>query len=254
MSTPTYDIYFRAEILPGQDESLVKARIGSMFKANDAKIAQLFSGKAIAIKKGVDKAAAVKYQLAAGATAVIPASTPPQRQPCTKPVVQSNSVTATPHVDVQVPSNTEKRQSPSTQEKGSWDVLPPGSDVLRPAERRVIEDANIDTSAIKLASIFAQVDEKPAPPSAPDTQHISMAAAGSDMNPDRPEPIAELELDLSALELAEAGARMSDEATEVAPLALDLSSITTAEPGSDLGQIKKDPPPAAPDTSHLSVE
>jgi hypothetical protein len=266
MSTPTYDIYFRAEILAGQDEALVKARIGAMFKANEAKIAQLFSGKAIAIKKGVDKAAALKYQQAfknAGAKAVITASPAPSAAPSPTPEAArsattgiSSAVSATapsPKAEASAPTESNASES-APKSEGSWDVLPPGSDVLKPSERKVVEDANIDTSAIKLASVFAQVDEPPTPPPAPDTQHLSMAEAGSDMNPDRPEPAAPLEIDLSALDLAEAGARMSDESEEIAPLDLDLSTMSTAEPGSDLGQIKKDPPPAAPDTSHFSID
>jgi hypothetical protein len=265
MSTPTYDIYFRAEILAGQDEALVKARIGAMFKANEAKIAQLFSGKAIAIKKGVDKAAALKYQQAfknAGAKAVITASPAPSAAPVSKATPSAtpeiaSAVSATapsPKAEATAPTESVASESAPTKSEGSWDVLPPGSDVLKPSERKVVEDANIDTSAIKLASVFAQVDEPPTPPPAPDTQHLSMAKAGSDMNPDKPEPAAPLEIDLSALDLAEAGARMSDESEEIAPLDIDLSAISTAEPGSDLGQIKKDPPPAAPDTSHLSID
>lgn len=249
MSTPTYDIYFRGEILPGQDEGQVKANIANLFKANEAKLAQLFSGKAIAIKKGVDKTAALKYQQAfknAGAKAVITAGTAAASPTAPSPEPASQAE-AQPTTEVKQPAS-------ETRDEGSWDVLPVGSDVLKPSERKVVEDANIDTSAIKVASVFAQPEEKTAPPPAPDTSHISVAETGADMNPDAPTPTPDLELDLSALDLAEAGARMSDEKEQTPEPDLDLSKITTAEPGSDMGQIKKDPPPPAPDTSHLSIK
>ena len=54
MADPKYDIYFRGEILPEADEAQVKAAIAKIFKADDAKLAQLFSGKVNTIKKSVD--------------------------------------------------------------------------------------------------------------------------------------------------------------------------------------------------------
>lgn len=44
MTDPKYDIYFRGEVLPSQDDAQVKQSIAKLFKASDAKLAQLFSG------------------------------------------------------------------------------------------------------------------------------------------------------------------------------------------------------------------
>jgi hypothetical protein len=206
MADPKYDIYFRGEILPEADEAKVRAAIAKIFKADNAKLAQLFSGKVSTIKKSVDKATAVKYQQAfkkAGAKLVITIAK----------VAAESSVVAPEAVKPQVI-------------EGSWDVLPTGNDLLRPDERRNIPDVDIDTSAIKMVSPFAKVDvdEKIDPP-APDTSHFSVADVGEDMNPNRIAPLPDLECDLSEFSVAEVGAPLADKTHKNVPPAPDTKHI-----------------------------
>lgn len=219
MADPRYDIYFRGEMLPGADEANVKTAIAKIFKADAAKLALLFSGKVNTIKKSVDKATAAKYQQAfkqAGAKAVITLAK----------VAQAQSAPVAP--DAKVGSaNTESsgiESQPSAE--GSWDILPTGSDLLKPDERRNIPDAEVDTSAIKILSPFAEIEvvEKVVPP-APDTTHISVANVGEDMNPERAEPTPDLDLDLSAFTVAEAGATLVDKKEKKVPAAPDTNHI-----------------------------
>ena len=214
MADPRYDIYFRGEILAGEDAAQVKAAVAKIFKANDAKLDLLFSGKVNTIKKSVDKATAAKYQQAfkkAGAKAVITlakvASSPEAPQP--KVTAESKSVVERPPVT-----------------EGSWDILPTGSDLLKPDERRNIPDVEVDTSAIKILSPFSEIEvaEKDVP-EAPDTTHISVASVGEDMNPERVAPVADLDLDLSAFSIAEAGVILVDKKEEVVPPAPDTNHI-----------------------------
>lgn len=213
MADPRYDIYFRGEILAGADASMVKAAIAKIFKANDAKLDLLFSGKVNTIKKSVDKATAAKYQQAfkqAGAKAVITLAKDASSAEA------SQSPASQPKPDTKTPSAIE----------GSWDILPTGSDLLKPDERRNIPDADVDTSAIKILSPFAEIEvaEKDVP-EAPDTTHISVANVGEDMNPDRAAPVAELDLDLSAFSIAEAGAILVDKKEKEIPSAPDTNHI-----------------------------
>lgn len=231
MADPKYDIYFRGEILPGADAAQVKSAIAQIFKADDAKLAILFSGKVNTIKKSVDKATAAKYQQAfkkAGAKAVITLAKEEQ----------SSEVSAAAPVDAQQesvstskPDNTSDNTSAIKQAiaDANWDVLPSGSDLLKPDERRDIPDVDIDTSSIKVVSPFAEieVENKPIPP-APDTSHISVAEVGEDMNPNKAPPAADLVLDLSSFSIAEAGAALTD--------------------------VKEKKTPPAPDTSHIELE
>ena len=61
MST-TYNIIFRGKILPGHDLAQVKAKIGQLFKLDDAKVEIVFSGKPVALKKGCDVEATKKLR------------------------------------------------------------------------------------------------------------------------------------------------------------------------------------------------
>jgi hypothetical protein len=216
MADPKYDIYFRGEILPGADEAVVKVAIAKIFNADDAKLNQLFSGKVNTIKKSVDKATAAKYQHAfkkAGAKAVITAA----KVEAESPISESKTTD----------SQLSKRSSSVDQATGvNWDVLPTGSDLLTSVERRNIPDVDIDTSAIKMVSPFAEIDveEKVAPP-APDTSHLSVAAAGEDMNPNHSGPLPDLELDLSEFSVAEAGASLTDKKEKKTPPAPDTNHI-----------------------------
>ncbi len=208
MADLKYDIYFRGEILPEADEAQVKAAIAKIFKADTTKLAQLFSGKVNTIKKSVDKAVAAKYQQAfkkAGAKAVITLA----KEPMSEPI-----------------NEAAKNIAKETTSVARWDILPSGSDLLKPDERQQVPEVNIDTSAIKMVSPFAEVDvaEKSIPP-APDTSHISVAEAGADMNPDRSEPTPDLQLDLSDYTVAEPGAELSDKKEKKIPPAPDTNHI-----------------------------
>lgn len=216
MADPKYDIYFRGEILAGADEANAKATVAKIFKADAAKLAVLFSGKVNSIKKAVDKTTAAKYQQAfkqAGAKLVITLAKEEQVS------IAVNSSKATTQ-----PSIVNKQESMNSE--GNWDVLPTGSDLLKPDERRNIPDADIDTSGIKVVSPFAEVEvvEKAVPP-APNTSHITVADVGEDMNPERAAPVADLELDLSSFTVAEPGAELTDKKEKSAPLAPDTSHI-----------------------------
>jgi len=216
MADPRYDIYFRGEILAGADDAKVKAAIAKIFKADAAKLATLFSGKVNTIKKSVDKATAAKYQQAfkqAGAKAVITVAKVTEAK-----VAQAAETSATQPIS--------QKAKTSSVDKGNWDVLPSGSDLLKPAERRNVADVDIDTSAIKVVSPFAEVEveDKVVPP-APDTTHISVAAVGEDMNPERAAPVADLALDLSAFTVAETGATLVDKKEKKVPPAPDTNHI-----------------------------
>ena len=239
MADPKYDIYFRGEFLPGADEAKAKAAIAKIFKADDAKLALLFSGKVNTIKKSVDKATAAKYQQAfkqAGAKAIITlekatlGKATSEKEASAIPAKTSTVETSSPNISAPK-SSADKASAPSSSTaaqvtQGNWDILPTGSDLLAPEERRNIPDVEVDTSAIKMVSPFSEieVEEKVEPP-APDTSHISVASAGEDMNPDRAAPIPELELDLSEFTVAEAGVELADKKEKEVPPAPDTNHI-----------------------------
>jgi len=86
MSDQLFEVAFSGQVSEGANLEDVKARVGKMFNADDAKLAQLFSGKRIVIKKNIDQATAAKYKTAlnrAGAECeVIPSGAAVPPAPC----------------------------------------------------------------------------------------------------------------------------------------------------------------------------
>lgn len=135
-------------------------------------------------------------------------------------------------------------------------LAPQGSDVLRDDEREVVEELDIDTSAIQLTPEFAkpQVEAREEPP-APDTSHLSMGEVGEDI-PHLEEEQTPLDPDVSHLSMGEVGEDIPQLPDEREPVDPDTSGIDLAPEGSDVleEQYRKKEKPAPPDTSHISLE
>lgn len=246
MSEQRYDIYFRGECLDGFDDNQVKQGIAKLFKATPDKVQVLFSGKVVALKKGLDKATAIKFKQAlekAGARIYIKAAAGSQ------PAAQAKDST-------RPAAKPEQPSQPAA--SGELGVLPTGSDVLTPEERRQYEELDLDLSHIQLQSAFAPVENEttPAPPP-PDVSHLSAAEPGSDiLEGYQNDDIPLSEPDTSYLSMAEVGADLQELADamndESIPLP-DTDYITIAEPGADIDPAEKEPAPPPPDVSHISI-
>ncbi len=64
MPTELFDIIFSGKLIEGRNPVRVREGVRKLFKASDAQLDQLFSGKPISIKKGVDIEAAGRYRAA----------------------------------------------------------------------------------------------------------------------------------------------------------------------------------------------
>ena len=64
MSDQLFEVAFSGQVSQGANPEEVKARVGKIFNADETKLAQLFSGKRIVIKKNIDQATAAKYKTA----------------------------------------------------------------------------------------------------------------------------------------------------------------------------------------------
>jgi hypothetical protein len=64
MNELLYEVIFSGQIQEGAELNEVKARIATMFKADEVTIARLFSGKPVVIKKNLTAEAADKYSIA----------------------------------------------------------------------------------------------------------------------------------------------------------------------------------------------
>ena len=249
MDQPLYDVFFTGKLVEGADPDTARAGFAKLFKASPEAVEKFFNGKAQVLKRGVNKEEALKYKAALHKAGMMVAFKAHQTE-SPAPTQAAPGPAATPK-----PASTPTpAPSPSSDEE-DWSLAPAGSDVLKPDERREIPERDIDTSAIKLVSAFATVEEdtKPAPP-APDTSHLSVAQVGEDLLTDKPAAPPPPQLDLESITLAPPGTELEELHDDLPPLNPDISGLSMAEVGADIleGQPKKQPPPP-PNTDHIKV-
>ncbi len=58
----TYDLYFSGDLRPGVDPVVARARIQGLFKLSDEVATRLFSGRTVALKRGLDLARAERLR------------------------------------------------------------------------------------------------------------------------------------------------------------------------------------------------
>ncbi len=264
-----HDIYFAGEVIEGHDPTAVRAALGKLFKADEATLDKLFSGKLLAIKRGCDKATALKYQQAmerAGAIAVIrTAGTPEPEVPPTpdpaqeKPASAADRIAALAAAPDEVGYRSDQSATAAVDEPPAEgvDIAPAGSDVLRPEERVAREVVEVDTSGLAVDPDAERLSEvPPPPPPAPDTGHLSMGEAGEEIPVLEKGPIP-AEPSTDHIGLSPSGTDFSDcAAPEPETPNLDLSAMELAPSGSDVleEQYRKHKVPPPPDTDHLSLE
>ena len=281
---PLYNIYYAGELLPGQEISTVREQLGRLFKAGDETLDKLFSGAPQLVKRGCNKATAVKYQQAmekAGAKAIVktaesaeqtaPTAAPPQDSAQTAaeriaalaaaPDLQSYKGTGTENSSD--PENKpDSRPEPAAQNSSAdndstLDIEAPGADVLKPEERAKPVEADIDTSSLDLDLPGERLSQEQAPPpAAPDTSSLSMGDVGEDI-PTLPSTAQPLNPDTSGINLSPEGTDFSDcTPPEPAPPKVDLSGLDIAPAGSDVieDKYRKKEQAQAPDTGHISLE
>jgi hypothetical protein len=278
----TYSVLFRGDILPGHTLPDVKARMAQLFKLDEAKLAVVFSGKPVALKKGCDQATAEKLKAVlakAGAEVEIRSSSPAPAAASKAAAAPTPSPSVAPAAAQPAPPPAPASASPppesspaSAMAEGSLDLAPVGAEVISEAERAAQRAApvEVDISGLSLkpnASSFALPDEEPAPGQVsataggypvPDIEapEFDVFEAGADLlKEDEKAVFEELALDLSGIDVAEVGADLLKEEEKVAPAPVAVSELSAelAPVGSDIGEAKKDAPPPPPKTDHLSL-
>lgn len=190
MSDELFEIAFSGQIADGADFESVKQKIGQIFKADENRLAQMFSGKRVIIKREADAATVAKYRGAFGkagaiceiksvASAEQTSSAPSAPAPQAAAGVNDGETYASryPESD-EVPqallSDPLGIKGESIEDLGV-DIAPVGSPMLQ--EIQEVPEPQIDTSGMDVAPVGSTLsdskDEAPPPP--PDTSGITMA-------------------------------------------------------------------------------
>jgi hypothetical protein len=252
MSSEQFDIIFRGDLVFGQPLAEVKLRLQQLFNLDAAKVDRLFTGRPIALKRGLDRASAVKYQqalLRAGAqvelqaaanTAPTPAAV---AAPTPGPHLESTSATSAQRPVHQAPSALgismpgigvapEPELIAQVAQESSLSLRPQAGNILDVSEQPAPVVARVIVPTIELADLGADLindHEKMELPITPVAiQHWGLTQVGEDLLQASERPLAAPQV--------------------MVDLGLDLAPV-----GADLGQIKSSIQAAIPDTSRLSL-
>lgn len=167
--TERYNIIFRGDVVPGHNLADVKSSLKNLFKLEDSKLDQLFSGRPIAIKKNLEKAVAEQFsQKLAQVGALVDLKAIQVEDEPSAPSPQPAAPPPSPAVQT----------SPPAPEEGGINLAPEGTDVLTESERS--QQAAVEVT----------------------TDHLSLDAPGADvLRPEERKPVEDLELDLSHLKV-----------------------------------------------------
>ena len=194
MSDQLFEVAFSGQISEGANLEEVKARLGKMFNANDAKLAQLFSGKRIVIKKSIDQTTAAKYKTAlnrAGAECEVSSSG--GAAPVVQAATTASAVAPAQSAVASAPSSAEYE----TSYEGEVEP-PPQTDPLG------ITGDQIEDLTISIAPIGSELQDSYVEPEDPqiDITGLDIAPAGSDIGTAKKDPEPPLP-DTSGITLAD---------------------------------------------------
>jgi hypothetical protein len=263
-----YNIYYAGQVLEGHAQTDVREKLRKLFKADDATLDKLFSGKAQLLKRECDKDTALKYKQAmekAGAQPVIKsaeAGTATVEPPPAPTATQQREPTAAERIAALAAAEdvSYKAPAPSTQQESTRDydgkVEPVGSDILRAYERRPEAEQVLPSPNLALDEAGARLGrDSPPPPPAPAVDHLDMAETG-ELIPNLPPRHAPVHPDTDSINLAAEGTDLADCAPPPAQApAVDLSGMDMAPAGSDVleEQYRRRDEAQAPATDHINL-
>ena len=181
MSDELYEVAFSGKISDGADLGEVKARLGGMFKADESKLTQLFSGKRIVIKKNIDKQTAIKFHTAlkrAGAECEVRSlSSSGKTSTNSSPKPESPPPAAPKAPPTATPAKTATSADPG-------DAPPPNTDPLG------ITSDQIEDLAVTVAPVGSEMQDEIKQVAAPaiDTSDLDVAPVGVDIGSGKKEP------------------------------------------------------------------
>ena len=188
MSDELFEVAFSGEILGDENPEDVKARVGKMFNADEAKIAQLFSGNRIVIKKNVDQQTAAKYKNAlskAGADCEIRSLTPTANSAPAEAAVPPVETPAAPESAAPESATTAPAPTPPGEPVDYGDVAPPPK-----TDPLGITGDQIEDLSVSIAPVGSALQDEIIEPESPqiDITGFDIAPVGSDIGSGKKEP------------------------------------------------------------------
>jgi len=183
MSDELFEVAFSGEIDDTVDLNEVKAKFAKMFNADENKLAHLFSGRRIVIKKNIDAATAAKYQTALERVGAI----------CElKSLSASNEIAPDADLKPKVVSAPPSPTPPVAPMQTTYTAAGDYGDVSPPPELEPlgITADQIDDLSATVAPVGSELQDEIKEAAEPviDISDLDMAPAGSTIDPGKKEP------------------------------------------------------------------
>jgi len=234
-----FEVVFQGKVTAGSDIQQVRQNLGRMFKADDAKLNALFSGKTVVIKSGLDKATADKYLAAlnkAGAQAEIREIGAQKTAPVAKnPASFMAKDFSKPSLSSVAQAHSE-RQEEQEEAKAEKESEPVGIPVPE------VEEASSD-EVRQAMNTLAQQEKKAEEPSP--VEKTSASAAEQSNSPSVPE---------TDFSLAPTGSMIPNEKKKEQEVVPDTDHLTVKPMDGYLVDPEPEKEVHVPDTSHLKIE
>ena len=256
-----YRLIYRGEVLQGQHPSVVKKRLANSLNLDEAHSEQLFTGKAVVLKRKADTKTAARLQAlfkkAGARLRVMPVETDDNTSDTREAAEPEMAAT-----DARPVASIKPTQIPPPDSMAAFDVLPAGSDVLTTSERQVDQISEVNTDHLSVQDAGGDLGVPSDPDtidarSVPEISHLSVADVGTDLHEtDEMHRSTDILVPVIDFDLAEVGSDILPKRPgEELPLEkeIDIEGLDLAEVGADIDQSDIDTPPAAPDTSHLNL-
>jgi hypothetical protein len=240
MTNVIYAIIFKGEIIDGFQPISVKANLAKLLKIDAKKMAALFSGKQVVIKRTADKTQAVKYAKAlkrVGADIKVRAI----KQSASQSKAQAKTQA--------------KKQLPDPDKASTWGLAPNKGLIVKPAAP--VPAPDLDLSGMSVAENDGTFLVEPA-----DAEYLDLDLSEYSVQENDGSPLVEASTDeVPIIEAPDFGLDKPGAVLETIPddrklLNPKTKGMSLAATGSDLLEPKeKDqkPPPKAPDTSALEL-
>jgi hypothetical protein len=183
MSDQLFEVAFSGQISDGANADEVRARVAKLFNADEAKLAQLFSGKRIVIKKNIDRAGA-ECEIAALGGAVEAAPKPAAEAALAAAPQPAASAAAATSQEYESSYEGEVEPPPKTDPLGitgdqiedlAASIAPVGSELQD--DYQAPEEPDIDITGFDIMPVGSELStakKEPDPPP-PDTSGITLA-------------------------------------------------------------------------------
>lgn len=224
-----YAVVFQGNFQDGINKGDAIQAFADLFKIDTSKASGILEQSCV-LKKDLDHKSASKYLIALEKTGIVVELVNQARAPQSKPLQDNNNQEKS--------TQQEENREPSTEVSDNTDdttlkILPAGSDVLTDQERAKPTQQSIDTSHIKMASVFLAPEESNAKIDLASMVHIpnlTIADIGEELLVIKPRRQTTAEIN-SDFDLKPVGSNLLEE-----------------------NEKKNTHEAIAPDTSHLSIE